>query len=277
MNNFINGQRVFITGGSSGIGLSAARILADRGFFVVAASRSGGKGGAGYRAPGGGWVTPVVCDVRDAASVEQAVEQARKLLSGIDIVIHCAGFGLAGAAEDTPADQAIAQFDTNYFGVCRINACVLPQMRAQGRGRVIAVGSVAGAIPVPFQAHYAASKAALKQYAYALRMETASCNIKCALIEPGDLNTGFTAARKFSLPESSPYKIDCERSVAVMERDEKRGKPPEAVARKIVGLCVKKRCPAHIVVPISYRFLTFIFNVLPKRMGLWMVGKTYKL
>jgi len=274
MNNFVNGQRIFITGGSSGIGLCAARMLADRGFYVVTASRSGGEG---YRAPGGGWMTPVACDVRDNASVKNAVEQAANMLGGIDILVHCAGFGLAGAAEDTPAEDAASQFDTNYFGVVRVNARVLPLMRAQGRGRVITVGSVAGAIPVPFQAHYSASKAALKQYAYALRMETASYNITCALIEPGDLSTGFTAARRFTLPENSPYTAQCQSSVAVMERDEKRGAPPEAAAKKIVGLCVKKSCPAHITVPFSYRFLTLVFNLLPRRAGLWMVGKNYKL
>nr|MDD6335896.1 SDR family NAD(P)-dependent oxidoreductase [bacterium] len=266
---FPYGNRVLITGGTSGIGLAAARMLAAKGYRVVAASR---RGASGQEMDG---IATVRMDVRNEASIIEGVKNAVELLGGIDIVIHSAGLGVAGAAEDTGADIVSLQMETGYMGVVGVNRHVLGGMRQQGHGLCIIIGSVAGLIPIPYQAHYSACKYALEGYAQALRMEIAPFGVNVCIVEPGDLNTGFTAARTYSLPEGSAYGPTCRRAVAIMERDEKAGGTPDGVARIICRLCGKKSVPVRVVVGAKYKVLAFIFGILPPRLALAIVSRTY--
>ena len=85
--------------------------------------------------------------------------------------------------------EAERLFQTNFFGVHRLNRAVLPIMRAQGHGHIVTVGSVAGFLPLPFDAFYTASKHAVKGYTEALAFEVAPFGIKCVLVEPGSTKT----------------------------------------------------------------------------------------
>ena len=89
----------------------------------------------------------------------------------IDVVVNCAGFGISGAVEFTPLDQAKAQFDVNFFGTVNVNKAVLPSMREAGKGHIINISSVAAVAHIPFQAFYSASKAAISSYSCALDNE----------------------------------------------------------------------------------------------------------
>ena len=114
----------------------------------------------------------------------------------LNAVLACAGWGLAGAAENTPIDDAIAQFQTNFWGVVRVVNAALPRLREQGGGHVIIMSSIGGILGIPYQAFYSASKFALEGYAESLAYEVAPFNIHVTLIEPGNFKTDFTAARK---------------------------------------------------------------------------------
>jgi len=263
-------NRVLVTGGTSGIGEAVVSTLLARGFVVCAASRR-----AENRQIASNHCT-LTLDVTQDESVEQAVTQALQSMGGIDVLVHCAGFGLAGAAEDTPVCDAQAQMDTNFFGVVRVNRAVLPHMRGQGSGLVLGIGSVAGLIPIPFQAHYSASKSALDLYMQALRMEIAAYGISCGMILPGDLHTGFTQARKFSLPQSSPYQAACDSAVSVMQRDELRGPPPDCVARLVLRACLAGKTPPRRIVPGKYRLMNLAFAALPRKLALGVVAKMYQ-
>ena len=225
---FIYGKNILITGGSSGIGECCAHLLAQHGYRVYAAARSYGREVKKFES--GGEIIPVVMDVCSDESVKAAINKIMSECENIGVVIHCAGMGIAGAAEDTPMDEAYRQMDVNYFGVLRVNQYILPIMRKQGYGLVIITGSVAGVIPIPFQSHYSSSKFALEAYSRALRLETEKYGIKVTLIEPGDTNTGFTDARKYTIPEGSCYEEDCKRAVAKMEEDERNGASPLSAA-----------------------------------------------
>jgi NAD(P)-dependent dehydrogenase (short-subunit alcohol dehydrogenase family) len=207
-------RNVLVTGASSGLGAAIAAGLAAGGYRVVGTSRR-------PRTDAGG-VPMVAMDVDDDESVRQAITAALGELGSIDAVINNAGFGIAGAIEDTTSAEAGAQMCTNFLGTHRVCRAVLPLMRAQGAGRIINVSSLAGIVPLPFQAFYSASKFAIEAYSEALRIEAKPFGIHVSMIEPGDYATGFTAHRRLTLAttEGSPYHARVTRAVAIMARDE---------------------------------------------------------
>jgi short-subunit dehydrogenase len=216
---------VLVAGASSGIGLATVQSLHAQGFCVYGASR---------RRPDGEipWLT---MDVNDDASVASGIAAIIEAEGRIDALVNCAGFGIAGAIEDTSIDEARAQFETNFFGAMRTCRAVLPTMRAQKHGLIINIGSLAGLIAVPFQGLYSASKFALEGFSEALRMEVKKYGIDIAIVEPGDFKTGFTASRirVTAADAPSPYFADCERALQQMEKDESTGLPASHVAELV--------------------------------------------
>lgn len=240
---------VLVTGASSGIGFLCAARLAAGGRRVLAASRRG-------LAPPG--CEAVLMDVDDDASVERAVEAA----GPVHAVVLCAGWGIAGAIADTSAAEAKAQFETNFFGAHRVVRAVLPAMRARGAGHVVLVSSLAAAVPLPYQALYSASKAALSNYAEALRLELAPSGIRVSCIEPGNFRTGFTGARRRAAgwTAASAHAAGAEASLRWMEQDELRAPPPDAVVERIVAVLDDPR-PALRHVVVAHAF---------ERVGAWL-------
>jgi len=251
------GKSILITGASSGIGLAAAELFARNGFTVYAASRRCEESSEGP-------VIYIKMDVTDEASVLRARDliEAR---GGVGILLHCAGMGIAGAAEDTPEDAVRVQFEVNYFGVLRVNRVFLPMLRGRGGGLVLLMSSVAGRLPLPYQSHYSATKYALDTYAESLRMEGAQFGLRASLIEPGDTKTGFTGARRMAAPEGSPYAGSCESAVARMARDEQNGAAPEKAARAALKLAQKKNPPVRVTVGVAYKAVLLLRRVLPAR------------
>jgi len=269
---YVYGKNVFLTGGSSGIGLATAELLAENGYIVYSGSRSQLSEVRKFNS--GGEIHPVSLDVRDEASVAKAAESVLAE-ADIGIVVHCAGIGLACPAEDHPADAVHSLMDTNFTGVLRVNSRFLPHLRNRGCGLCIIVGSVAGVFPVPYQSHYCASKAALDLYAGSLRMELKKFGVKISLVMPGDTKTGFTGARKFEIDESSPYYSDCIRAAGKMEKDEIGGKPPITSAKTILRLCFSKNPPARKVVGFDYKTFVFLKRILPERFMEFMLRRVY--
>ena len=113
----------------------------------------------------------------------------------IDVVVNCAGYGVAGPIEDTPVAMAQAQFNTNVFGVLRVCQRVLPLMRRDRAGLIVNVTSIAGELSLPFQGIYSATKFAVEGLSEALRAEVRPFGIHVVLVQPGDFRTGFTAAQ----------------------------------------------------------------------------------
>ena len=257
------GKNIFLTGGSSGIGLATAELFAAKGYTVFAASRNPPSEGRFFS--GVGCIRPVALDVRDPQSVTAAVES---VLSQADIgtVIHCAGIGIACAGEDYPPDAVENLMQTNYNGVLRVNSLILPHLRKRGSGLCVIVGSVAGMFPIPYQSHYCSSKAALDLYAGTLRMELHDYGVKVCLIMPGDTSTGFTAARRYEISETSTFYNDCLRAVSKMEKDEIDGRQPVSVARAIFKLSSQKNPSPRKVVGFDYKVLTFLKRLLPDRL-----------
>jgi len=161
----------------------------------------------------------------------------------LDAVVACAGWGAAGAVEETPIGDAKAQFETNFWGCVRVVQAALPIMRDQGKGRLVLMSSIGGQLGIPYQAFYAASKFALEGYAESLAYEVAPFNIHVTLIEPGNFKTEFTQNRRLVNPlPGDPYKAAREKAIAVMERDEVNGADPMDVA-KVVARVLRSKNP----------------------------------
>ena len=270
--NYFYGKNVFLTGGSSGIGLATAELLATNGYTVFAASRNPPDEIRSF--PGGGEIRPVTLDVRDFESVGITASSVLAL-SDIGIVIHCAGIGIACAGEDYPLDAVGELMDTNYNGVLSVNSHFLPHLRKRGLGLCIITGSLAGMLPIPYQSHYCASKAALDLYSTALRMEMRDYNVRVCLLMPGDTKTRFTNARKYVISETSPHYEACKRAVSIMEKDEQGGCPPEAAARIIQRLISVKNPPARKIVGIGYKLLMLLRRLLPYKLTEFILRSIY--
>lgn len=180
-------QVCVITGGTSGIGRCTAQAMLARGYTVYELSRRD-EGVAGMQ--------HIVADVTKEETLAAAVAQILQREDHIDVLINNAGFGISGAVEFTGTEEAQRQLDVNFFGMVRMNRQVLPVMRKQGYGRIVNLSSVAGAIPIPFQTYYSASKAAINSYTMALANEVKPFGIQVCCVQPGDIRTGFTAARE---------------------------------------------------------------------------------
>ncbi len=212
-----------VTGASAGIGQACAEVLHGAGWIVVGSSRRG--------TATGGW-RGLVMDVDDGASVRAGVSGVVTAHGRIDAVVACAGWGVAGAAERTSIDEAKAQLETSFWGCVRVVQAVLPVMRAQGGGRIVLMSSIGGVIGIPFQAFYSASKFALEGFGEALAYEVTPFRIEVTLVQPGNTRTGFTASRRIAAAsrDDAVYGAVQAKAVAVMERDELNGIPPDRVA-----------------------------------------------
>lgn len=268
-----NKQVILIAGASSGIGKVCGEYLAGKGMIVYGASRS-------LQTGNGVAFTALRMDVTDDNSVQQSVQKIQQEQGRLDVVINCAGYGVAGAVEDTSPEEAMAQFDTNFFGAHRVCRAVLPIMRQQRSGIIINISSIAGLLAVPFQAFYSASKFAMEGMTEALRMEVRPFGIRVVLIEPGDFKTDFPANRKNSVAsqQSDVYRASLERCVGVMKEEEQQGKVPYPVAR-LVERIIDTPSPRlrYTVGPFGERLGPKLKSVLPYRLYELLFMKHYKL
>jgi NAD(P)-dependent dehydrogenase (short-subunit alcohol dehydrogenase family) len=228
---------VLITGASSGIGLSTADRLHAANWKVIGASR---------RASGGaGWST-LAMDVDDDRSVSEGVAKVVSDHGRLDAVVACAGWGLAGSVEETPIAAAKDQLETNFWGAVRVVQAALPSMREQRSGRVVLVSSIGGVIGIPFQAFYSASKFAMEGYGESLAYEVAPFGIQVSLIQPGNIRTGFTSARRDVPCVDDTYRAAVEKAVGLMERDEQNGAAPDVVAAAVERVLTAARPPRRV-------------------------------
>lgn len=192
------GSSVLITGASTGFGRATAELLALRGYTVFATMRdTAGRNAANAAAlqelarQEGLQIHVLPLDVTDDVSVTSAVEQALTIAGRLDVVINNAGFGSVGLAETYTVEEFQQLFNTNFFGVLRVNRAVLPSMRRQRSGLLIHVSSVAGRVTAPCVGAYCASKYALEAVADAYRFELAPFGIDSVLVEPGVYKTSI--------------------------------------------------------------------------------------
>ncbi len=259
-------KTAIVTGGTSGIGKAAALALKNDGWTVYELSR---------RLTGTEGINHITADITDESGVAAAVEQVVSAEGHIDLVVNNAGFGISGAVEFTDTEDAKRLFDTDFFGMVRINRLIIPIMRKQGGGKIINISSVAAPIPIPFQTYYSAAKAAVNSYTMALANEVRPFKIGVCAVQPGDIKTGFTSARQKSTLGDDVYGGRIARSVCRMERDEQNGISPEVIGSLTAKIARKKRVKPLYTAGISYKFFIFLVHILPANILNRLVGSIY--
>src|SRR5260221_762456 len=196
-------QTILVTGSTSGFGRLTVETLARQGYRVFAGMRAA----AGKNAPAAEALRAlaqqealalqiVEIDVTDDASVERAINAIIGVTDRLDVVVSNAGVSYSGPLEAFTVEQIRQQFEINVFSVLRVNRVVLPQMRKQGSGLLVQIGSIAGRLGLPFLSLYGATKFALEGLTESYRYELAPFGIDAAIIEPGTYPTTISANRQ---------------------------------------------------------------------------------
>jgi NAD(P)-dependent dehydrogenase (short-subunit alcohol dehydrogenase family) len=195
MNN--QSKVVVITGAATGFGRLTATLLAEAGHIVYASMR----GLEGRNAEAAQQLSalaldkqftliPLELDVLDEVSVKAAAEKVIAEQGRVDVVINNAAMLVIGVTEAFTPEQLLRVFDTNAVSWLRVNRAFLPQMRKQGDGLLLYIGSVTSRILSPFQGPYVASKAAGDALAETMHYENSRYGIDTVIIQPGAYTTG---------------------------------------------------------------------------------------
>lgn len=192
-------KTAFVTGASSGIGMSIARAFAAAGARLVLCARRKERLDAlaqELHAAHGTEIHTLELDVRDRAAVEAAVAALPAEWQGIDILVNNAGLarGLDKLHEGNVQDWE-EMIDTNVKGLLWVSRNVIPGMVERGRGHIINIGSIAGHDPYPKGAVYNASKFAVDAITRALRMDLVDTPLRVSTVDPGLVETEFSLVR----------------------------------------------------------------------------------
>jgi 2-keto-3-deoxy-L-fuconate dehydrogenase len=172
------GLAAVVTGGGSGIGLAAARLLAARGAKVAVLDLEPGDEFTGLTA-----------DVTDDASVRHAIEAAAERLGGIDILVNNAGIGATGTVADNPDEEWHRVYDVNVVGMVRATRAALPYLRASAHAAIVNTCSIAATAGLPQRALYSATKGAVLSLTLAMAADHIHEGIRVNCVNPGTADT----------------------------------------------------------------------------------------
>jgi NAD(P)-dependent dehydrogenase (short-subunit alcohol dehydrogenase family) len=202
-------RSVLITGCSTGIGRATAARLAASGWTVYATARR-----PETLADLTGCRT-LALDVTDEASMQAAVAEA----GDVGALVNNAGYGLSGALETLPLHEVRRQFETNVFGLLRLTQLVLPGMRRAGGGTIVNISSMGGRLVFPGGGAYHATKFAVEALSDALRMEVKGFGIDVVCVEPGLIQSAWSATAAGGVEETDGPYAAFNRSVATNTRE----------------------------------------------------------
>lgn len=180
----------FITGISSGLGKVLAEAVIDRGDFVIGTLRKQEQVND-FNNRFNGRATALKADISQPEEIEEAVQLVASAYGRVDVLVNNAGFGFAGAIEETTIEEAREVFEVNYFGTLHLTQLLLPFMRKQLGGHIIQISSHGGIKAFPGFGIYNASKFALEGFSEALAAEVKPFGINVTLVEPGPFRTNF--------------------------------------------------------------------------------------
>jgi NAD(P)-dependent dehydrogenase (short-subunit alcohol dehydrogenase family) len=198
------GRVAIVTGGGSGIGAALVRALAARGAAVMIADidKAGAEAVAGSVAAAAGRVSTSVLDVRDAEAVSALVQEVAAEHGRLDFIFNNAGIAVGGLVEELTLDHWNRVVDVNLRGVVHGVHAAYPLMLRQGHGHIVNTASLAGLVPGPGLAPYAAAKHAVVGLSLSLRAEGAGRGVKVSAVCPGFVDTPLLGRVNPDLPQT---------------------------------------------------------------------------
>jgi 2-keto-3-deoxy-L-fuconate dehydrogenase len=176
-----DGRRAIVTGGASGIGLDTAQLIESLGGRVVVLDRAIGGLPAG--------LAGLKADVSDDSAVRAAVDEAARILGGIDVVVNNAGIGAQGTIESHGDDEWHTVLDINLLGTVRVSRAALPHLRHSTTAAIVNVCSIAATAGLPDRALYSASKGAILSLTRAMAADLLPEGIRVNAVNPGTADT----------------------------------------------------------------------------------------
>jgi len=208
----------FVTGAGRGMGVDIAKAALASGHAVVATGRNPERVSAALGAHDD--LLVVRLDVTDSASATAATRAAVDRFGRIDVLVNNAGNFYAGFFEEISPEDFRAQIETTLFGPINVTRAVLPVMRAQRSGLVVAISSTAGVVGQEFCTAYAASKFGVEGWIESLTPEVAQFGIRTMLVEPGFFRTELLTpeSTNFAEPTIDDYAERTKQTVAAWQR-----------------------------------------------------------
>ena len=275
-------KRVIITGVSTGIGYSSAKILCNSGYFVYGSVRNQ-KDSDRISSKLGDNFKSLIFDVTDSKAIIESAEKVRADLKpgeSIAGLINNAGIALGGPVTLIDTDVFRKQFDVNFFGLIDVTKTYLPLLGArkdaQSQGKIINISSISGRRAHPFIAPYSASKFALEAFSDSLRRELMIYGVDVILIEPGPIKTAIWD--KAPDPEDnefigSDYESSLEQFYKLFIQMGKKGFDSDIIGNRVKSILQNPKPPIrHVITP--NRLINYTLpGILPTRMYDKIVGK----
>jgi 3-oxoacyl-[acyl-carrier protein] reductase len=194
----LQGRRILVTGGATGIGAAAVQVLSEVGAAVVATY---------HRTPpsdraGVSWVQ---CDLRDSSAVDGMVNGAAETLGGLDVLLHAAGLWQPGIPGQITSEDIDFLVDTNLKATIFTNQAAYAVMRKNGGGRIINFGSGEAVMGSPISAVYAATKGAVAAWTPSIAKAWAAEKISAIALAPAVQTPGADRLREFLGPEAAEF------------------------------------------------------------------------
>jgi NAD(P)-dependent dehydrogenase (short-subunit alcohol dehydrogenase family) len=256
LNQIMNAPVVLVTGASRGIGKAIAQKFVQAGYQVFRTTRQASPVGTGDGV--------LRLDVQDEESIEKCVNAVLAQAGRIDFLINNAGINIYGAIEEVSLAQIKAVFETNFFGIVRMTQAVLPTMRRQASGRVINIGSLAGFVPMPYQAAYAASKHALAGWTETLDLEVRRFGIRAILIQPGFIRTDIDRNSTTGALLKDIYGDERSRVIEKLRVSVESGDDPVTVADAVLQAATKREPTIKVLVGRGARQVRILRTLLPR-------------
>jgi short-subunit dehydrogenase len=196
------GRVAVVTGASSGIGWSLARVLAQEGYKIgLIARRPEPLEALGQEIrTAGGTAATATADVGERAQTQAAFAKIRDALGPADLVVANAGVGMPTLLDPVNIDHVEQMIRINVMGVIYTIEAALPDMLRRGSGHLAAVSSLAAYKGLPGESAYCASKAAVSSYLEGLRIHLRERGIVVTTICPGFVKTPMTEINNFHMP-----------------------------------------------------------------------------
>jgi short-subunit dehydrogenase len=258
-------KRVLVTGASSGIGRSIAKLLSERGYEVLGTSRNTST--IKDKLPN---VTYFNLDLQDSKSIDALIPE----IGDIDILINNAGQGQVGPLEEVPIEKIRSLFEVNLFGIIQLTQSILPSMRKRKTGLIINLSSMSGIFGVGFTSVYCGTKFAVEGVFRSLRQEVRPFGIHVVQIEPGYVATGFK--QDPYMDPSSDYFEANKIFKTIRDHNIETGSAPEEIAEKVLYVIGQKDPKPGYPVGGDAPRNAFLSRILPIRLVEWFQRKKFR-